>query len=166
MTALHGLVQVGHGRAELGVSKDGDCHLIGGRDYRYPGFGRRGGQGADDWLGQRATDVKRQLRNLASRGHQINRDASPLSGVRTGPELVPELVRNVVSLDQIASQAGDGHRDLLPRVWLAQVDLTCRQAFEQVSDSSRDRLVPASPRRLNRLCGNVRRPSSGQLILR
>ena len=121
MTALHGLVQARHGRDELRVSENGDRHLIGVCDHRYPGFGRRGCQRADDRLGQRATDVKRQLRNLASRSHQVNRDASSLSRVRARPEFVPELIRNVIRLNEVPSQAGDSHSDLLPRVSPAQV---------------------------------------------
>jgi hypothetical protein len=99
MTALHGVVEARHGRDELCVSDNGDRHLISGCDHRYPCFGCRGCQNRDDRLGQRTADVQRQRGKLASRRHQINRDALPLSRVRASPKLVPELVRDVIRLD-------------------------------------------------------------------
>src|SRR5215470_7775545 len=166
MTGLHRSVQARRRSVKPGISEDGDHHLIGGGDHRYACLGGRRGQRRDDWLGQRTTNVHRQRWYQACRRHQINRDALPLGRVRADLKLVPELIRNLVRLNEVASQAGYRHSHLLPREPVGQVKLTDRQALKQMRDCPGDRLVPAPPGRLYGLGSNVHGPRSGQLIRR
>jgi len=87
-------------------------------------------------------DINSQRRYQAGRRYQVNRDAPPLGCVGAGLKLVPELIRNLVRLDEIPAQARNRHSDLLPRGSIGEVELTFRQALKQVGDGPSDRFVP------------------------
>src|SRR5262249_26660414 len=81
-------------------------------------------------------------------------------------KLVPELIKHLVRLNEVAPQASYRHSHLLPREPVGQVKLTDRQALKQMRDYPSDRLVPAPPGRLYGLGSTVYGPRSGQLIRR